>query len=211
MDPLEQYLSERYWSEDDLLREVRADIEQRGPTIQVSAEAGRLLALLVRAAGATRVLEVGTLFGYSGIWMARELAAGRPHGHDRDREDARRRRRALVRARRPRRPRDGASRRRPRRARDAARAPTTSPSSTPTSDTYPDYIAPLARAVAAGRHRASPTTPSAAGASSRRASTRTWTASARCTTCSAATPISWRPRCRWATGWRSRSRGAEAA
>jgi caffeoyl-CoA O-methyltransferase len=75
MDPLEQYLSEHYWSEDDVLREVRADIEQRGPTIQVSAEAGRLLALLVRAAGATRVLEVGTLFGYSGIWMARELPA----------------------------------------------------------------------------------------------------------------------------------------
>jgi predicted O-methyltransferase YrrM len=75
MDPLEQYLSEHYWSEDDVLREVRADIEQRGPTIQVSAEAGRLLALPVRAAGATRVLEVGTLFGYSGIWMARELPA----------------------------------------------------------------------------------------------------------------------------------------
>jgi caffeoyl-CoA O-methyltransferase len=76
MDALEQYLSERYWSEDDLLREVRADIAERGPQIQVSAEAGRLLALLVRAAGATRVLEVGTLFGYSGIWMARELPPG---------------------------------------------------------------------------------------------------------------------------------------
>lgn len=76
MDALEQYLSEHYWSEDDLLREVRADIEERGPAIQVSAEAGRLLALLVRAAGAKRILEVGTLFGYSGIWMARELAPG---------------------------------------------------------------------------------------------------------------------------------------
>src|ERR1700712_3702274 len=76
MTELEQYLAERYWAEDDLLREVRADIAARGPQIQVSAEAGRLLALLVRAAGATRVLEVGTLFGYSGIWMARELPAG---------------------------------------------------------------------------------------------------------------------------------------
>ena len=47
-----------------------------GPQIQVSAEAGRLLALLVRLAGATRVLELGTLFGYSGIWMARELPPG---------------------------------------------------------------------------------------------------------------------------------------
>jgi caffeoyl-CoA O-methyltransferase len=73
---LEQYLEEHYWSEDDLLREVRADIEERGPTIQVSAEAGRLLALLVRLAGATHVLELGTLFGYSGIWMARELPPG---------------------------------------------------------------------------------------------------------------------------------------
>jgi caffeoyl-CoA O-methyltransferase len=73
MDPIEQYLSERYWSEDDVLRAVRADTAQRGPSIQVSAEAGRLLALFVRALGATRVLEVGTLFGYSGIWMAREL------------------------------------------------------------------------------------------------------------------------------------------
>ena len=73
MDTLEQYLSERYWAEDDLLREVRADTAEHGPSIQVSAEAGRLLALFVRTLGATRVLEVGTLFGYSGIWMAREL------------------------------------------------------------------------------------------------------------------------------------------
>jgi predicted O-methyltransferase YrrM len=73
MDALEQYLSERYWSEDDLLREVRADTAKRGPSIQVSAEAGHLLALFVRTLGATRIIEVGTLFGYSGIWMAREL------------------------------------------------------------------------------------------------------------------------------------------
>ena len=76
VDPLERYLSERYWSEDDLLREVRADTAQRGPSIEVSPAAGRLLALFVCALGATRVLEVGTLFGYSGIWMARELPPG---------------------------------------------------------------------------------------------------------------------------------------
>jgi caffeoyl-CoA O-methyltransferase len=76
MTDVEEYLAERYWAEDDLLREVRADIAERGPQIQVSAEAGRLLALLVRAAGATRVLEIGTLFGYSGLWMARELPEG---------------------------------------------------------------------------------------------------------------------------------------
>ena len=70
------YLRARYWQEDDLLRALREDLERRGPTIQVSPETGRLLALLVRAAGAARVLEVGTLFGYSGVWIARELAEG---------------------------------------------------------------------------------------------------------------------------------------
>jgi len=78
VDAVERYLCEHYWSEDDLQREVRADTAARGPSIEVSAEAGRLLALLVRATGATRVLEVGTLFGYSGIWMARQLP---PDGH----------------------------------------------------------------------------------------------------------------------------------
>jgi predicted O-methyltransferase YrrM len=73
VDDLEQYLSSHYWSEDTLLRELRADIERRGPVIQISAETGRLIALLVRAVAAERVLEVGTLFGYSGVWIAREL------------------------------------------------------------------------------------------------------------------------------------------
>ena len=64
MSAVEQYLAEHYWTEDDLQRQVRADTAERGPSIEVSAEAGRLLALLVRATGARRVLEVGTLFGY---------------------------------------------------------------------------------------------------------------------------------------------------
>lgn len=69
----ETYLRTRYWDEDELLRELRADLERRGPTIQVGAETGRLLATLVAASGARRVLEVGTLFGYSGVWIARAL------------------------------------------------------------------------------------------------------------------------------------------
>jgi predicted O-methyltransferase YrrM len=73
MDAVQHYLSEHYWLEDDLLRELRADIARRGPSIEISAETGRLLAALVRAVRGTRVLEIGTLFGYSGVWMARAL------------------------------------------------------------------------------------------------------------------------------------------
>jgi caffeoyl-CoA O-methyltransferase len=43
------------------------------PPIQVSPAEGRLLQLLARVQGAQRVLEVGTLAGYSTIWLARGL------------------------------------------------------------------------------------------------------------------------------------------
>jgi len=48
------------------------------PSIAVSPSQGKLLALLVQALGARRVLEIGTLGGYSTIWMGRALP---PDGH----------------------------------------------------------------------------------------------------------------------------------
>lgn len=46
------------------------------PSINVSAAQGRLLALLARMIHARRILEIGTLGGYSGIWLARALPRG---------------------------------------------------------------------------------------------------------------------------------------
>ena len=46
------------------------------PPAHVSANQGSLLALLVRVSGAHRVLELGTLGGYSTVWMARALPTG---------------------------------------------------------------------------------------------------------------------------------------
>ena len=46
------------------------------PAIQVGPSEGKLLALLLRLAGANKVVEVGTLVGYSAIHMARALPAG---------------------------------------------------------------------------------------------------------------------------------------
>jgi len=43
------------------------------PAINVSPNQGKLLNLLVRAMGARRILEIGTLGGYSTIWLARAL------------------------------------------------------------------------------------------------------------------------------------------
>lgn len=44
------------------------------PAIHVAPNQGKLLHLLARAVGARRILEVGTLGGYSTIWLARALA-----------------------------------------------------------------------------------------------------------------------------------------
>jgi len=46
------------------------------PAIQVGPSDGKLIALLLRLANATKVVEVGTLVGYSAILMARALGAG---------------------------------------------------------------------------------------------------------------------------------------
>jgi predicted O-methyltransferase YrrM len=43
------------------------------PTIQVSAAQGKLLSVLAGAVGAKTILEIGTLGGYSTIWLARAL------------------------------------------------------------------------------------------------------------------------------------------
>lgn len=52
---------------------VAASEAARLPAIQVTAAQGKLLHLLARAIGARRILEVGTLGGYSAIWLARAL------------------------------------------------------------------------------------------------------------------------------------------
>ncbi len=62
----------------DLALDAALDASQAAglPPIAVSAALGKMLHLLVKATGARRVLELGTLGGYSTIWMARALAPG---------------------------------------------------------------------------------------------------------------------------------------
>jgi predicted O-methyltransferase YrrM len=65
-------LNELLRTEDDALRAAREAGDAAGmPSIEVSAQSGRLLSLLVGISGATSVLEIGTLAGYSTICLAR--------------------------------------------------------------------------------------------------------------------------------------------
>lgn len=76
-DSLSQYITDTFAAEDDVLRQIREAIPRRGlPQINISPEEGHFLRLQVRASGGAKVLEIGTLGGYSGTWMARGLAPG---------------------------------------------------------------------------------------------------------------------------------------
>ncbi|MEE7532029.1 O-methyltransferase [Klebsiella huaxiensis] len=71
---VDNYLVEALIPSDPILERVLANNQRAGlPAIDVAANQGQFLALLVRMTRAKRVLEIGTLGGYSTIWMAREL------------------------------------------------------------------------------------------------------------------------------------------
>ena len=73
-DKTGDYISALFAPEDGLLVSLREEADRTGlPPIAVSADEGRLLQVLLTSIGARRVLEVGTLGGYSAIWMARAL------------------------------------------------------------------------------------------------------------------------------------------
>lgn len=73
---VDDYIVDALFDADPVLEAVMAANHDQGlPAIDVSPAQGKLLSLLVRIRGAKRVLEVGTLGGYSTIWMARALPA----------------------------------------------------------------------------------------------------------------------------------------
>jgi predicted O-methyltransferase YrrM len=97
---LARYVTELFAAEDPVLAAVRARHEElRLPPIHISPDEGKLLHVLLRAAGAATVLELGSLAGYSGIWLARALPAA-PRGRlttiERDPDHARLARRAFA-------------------------------------------------------------------------------------------------------------------
>jgi predicted O-methyltransferase YrrM len=70
------YVADLFAPEDEILTDLRHEMSQAAlPEICIDAEEGRLLQVLLRAVRARRVIELGTLGGYSAIWMARALPA----------------------------------------------------------------------------------------------------------------------------------------
>ena len=71
---VDDYLAATLLDDDPALTDARSDSDAAGlPAIEVTPLAGKLLHLLARMTGARHVLEVGTLGGYSTIWLARGI------------------------------------------------------------------------------------------------------------------------------------------
>ena len=74
-DAVERYLSSLNRVSDSVLQEIARAGQERDLPL-VDAEVGVLLRVLAMAVRATRILEIGTAIGYSGIWMAGALPEG---------------------------------------------------------------------------------------------------------------------------------------
>ena len=76
---VDRYITERVLPADPALEAALAASDAAGlPAIQVSPNMGKFLQLLAQSIGAREILEIGTLGGYSTIWLARAVTpAGR--------------------------------------------------------------------------------------------------------------------------------------
>lgn len=74
---IDTYIEGLFGTDDPALTQGLADAKAAGlPAIQVSPNQGRLLYLLAKLSGARRILEIGTLGGYSTTWLARAMPEG---------------------------------------------------------------------------------------------------------------------------------------
>ncbi len=75
--PLLDFVTKTIAREDGVLRDIRESTPSQGlPPISVGPDEGRLLHFLASACGAKKIVEVGTLAGYSACWLARALPEG---------------------------------------------------------------------------------------------------------------------------------------
>lgn len=71
---LDEYVTDLFAAEDDALRWIQAEtIRREMPQISLRPSEGQMLHVLARSVNARRAVEIGTLAGYSGTWLARAL------------------------------------------------------------------------------------------------------------------------------------------
>lgn len=72
----ENYITSLFAQEDEALSQVITSLREDEAHMQISPTEGKTLHTLVKMIGAIKIIELGTLGGYSSIWMARAMDAG---------------------------------------------------------------------------------------------------------------------------------------
>ena len=74
LSKVDEYVIDLFSGEDEALRWIQAEADRNGlPQISIRAHEGRMLQIFMKAIGARKAIEIGTLAGYSGTWLARAL------------------------------------------------------------------------------------------------------------------------------------------
>jgi len=68
-----EYIRQVFAPEDALLSSIDKETRENDQPIHIGSDEGKLLEFLIRLGGVTTAVEVGTLAGYSSIWIARAL------------------------------------------------------------------------------------------------------------------------------------------
>jgi predicted O-methyltransferase YrrM len=75
-EKVDHYISQLLAPEDEVLQQTIKSLDEAGmPQISITANQGKFLQIIAMMNGAKKILELGTLGGYSTIWMARALPA----------------------------------------------------------------------------------------------------------------------------------------
>ena len=72
-ESVDKYISDLFPQDEALTAAEQSHKPEKIPLINVSPNLGKLLHLFAKLSNAKKILEVGTLAGYSTIWMARAL------------------------------------------------------------------------------------------------------------------------------------------
>lgn len=74
IDKKTKYIQDLFGKEDDLLREIRLSTKKQAIHMQIGPDESKILSLLISLINAEKIVEIGTLAGYSAICMARTIS-----------------------------------------------------------------------------------------------------------------------------------------
>lgn len=81
-----KYIRNLFVEEDEVLLQIKEDAKKINRPININPEDGKLLELLIKISNSKKILEIGTFYGYSTIWLARNINDGIVYTIEKDKD-----------------------------------------------------------------------------------------------------------------------------